>query len=817
MAGNSRRLEVIVLTGMMIGVSVFSAIEAEAVDRTVGAGCTYATIQAAITAAVSGDRLLIEGGVVFNENVTVTKDLVLQGGYAGCASGSSARTTLDGNAGGSVIIVNPAMATITVSLLNLEIINGSSVLGGGLWIGQDAEVIGENVEIYGNTATSSGGGIYAAGSTLTLTNAHVGGTGHGQPNQLGPDGQLGAGLHLTNGTQATLNNTVISGNAFQTIGYTYGGGLYVENDSEVTMNASLVEDHQAPSDADGRGAGIYINDSTVTLDNSQVISNTAGTVGGGVRLWGTSMLNILNGSVIAYNQASNGQGGAIAAGSTPTINIANATIRNNTSGTDGGAIYISNGTLDFTGTWTLRENTAGGNGGAVAAAGTAVVNFRVGGDSLVYFNRAQGGHGGMIHLGNNTTTRLYATTGSQMYIYANQADGNGGALYADSGGYFDIYGDVSFDRNRADNGGAIFLSNGSRVWLDDYINILPQFWDNRADNGSGGAIHAVDSLRVECDGAIFGKSGDGNQASVSGGAIFLDTSTFNADNCRFEHNQAQEHGGAIAAFDSTLDIFATYLPPTAGGSLSLTVKNTELSRDTNSNRMSDFTPTNATGLDSLSGEASSLNYNVADSDESDSGDGGAIFSSNSTLTLTQTYLHHNSAHRGGAIFQTGAAAEADISNSLIHHNMVTLALGAGIRQEGGGFTITHTTLADNIGGSGFSGLATEATNTISWGNDGYPGFTIEPATSACNIDDGGKAGINVDPQFRASGADGNYRLRSSSPAIDACALGLEKDLDNRLRPNNGLYDMGAYEFYPYGLNPALMAAIIIAAEEGRNK
>ena len=36
-------------------------------DRTVGSGCTYATI----AAASPGDRLLLEGGVTFNEKVVV--------------------------------------------------------------------------------------------------------------------------------------------------------------------------------------------------------------------------------------------------------------------------------------------------------------------------------------------------------------------------------------------------------------------------------------------------------------------------------------------------------------------------------------------------------------------------------------------------------------------------------------------------------------------------------------------------------------------------------------------------------------------------
>jgi len=70
--------------------------------------------------------------------------------------------------------------------------------------------------------------------------------------------------------------------------------------------------------------------------------------------------------------------------------------------------------------------------------------------------------------------------------------------------------------------------------------------------------------------------------------------------------------------------------------------------------------------------------------------------------------------------------------------------------------VTHIPLANNVGGSGFSGVASAVTNTIAWGNGGYPGFA---ATSV----------------------------------ITACTTGLPLDLDNKARPIGDRYDMGAYE------------------------
>jgi len=712
MKTNSGWFDLSLIIFIMIGVNIVSSNEAKAEDLTVGSNCTYATISAALTAANPGDRLLIEGNVTFLENITITKNLTLQGGYNGCISGSSELTTLNGGGSGKVVIIEPGL---TVTLVNLNLTNGNG-LGGGVSAGTNSQVTLDNVRITGNTgtygaglyvspaaevtltngtkinnntatiagggarvwgiltsldtlsdindnsaphgggvsvqeggelhlieadmsgnqataadgkggaillengavstmtgnvwiyngnkaydgagiysydsdvflgratiaentalnggggvyltndsslsasnatvgfgsgatsgneaaigagiyssgstvdfggsimdniATQQGGGIYAQASTLTLTNAIVGGTDTNQANQLGPNGHLGAGLYFDSATQATLNNTVVSGNTFQTTQYTYGGGAYVTDGSGLTLINSSIENHLASSVYDGRGAGLYLNSSILTVDNSQIVSNTAGTAGGGIRLWGTSTLNVLNDSVIAYNHALGGAGGAIAAGSTSTINISNATLHDNIAETDGGAIYLDTG----------------------------------------------------------------------------------------------------------------------------------------------------------------------------------------------------------------------------------------------------------------------------------------------TLTVANTHLHRNSAARGGAIFCIGTVSH--VSNSLIYSNTETDSgtdSGAGIYTSGGPFILQHLTIANNVGGSGFFGLASEVYNTIAWGNGGYPGFAAAPTTAMCNIDDGGNAGLIADPRF-VDPANSDFHLRSDSPAIDTCTTGLSPDLNNIPRPFGDGYDMGAYEFYPKVL-PGVMLLLL---------
>jgi hypothetical protein len=637
-----------------------------------------------------------------------------------------------------------------------------------------------------NIAELSGAGIYATNSTVNLTNAKIGGNDAAyQGNQLGSSGHLGVGLFFTSGTQAILDNTTVVSNTFQTTGFTYGGGIYVSGGSNLTLvNNSSVEDHLAPNAGDGKGAGIYINGSTVTLDNSQVISNTAGTNGGGIRLWGTSTLDVNNGSRISYNQSLNGEGGAIAAAGTPDINITGGTFQHNHAETDGGAIFLNAGTLDFDGVWDVRWNNAYGNGGAVAVVGSGSADFKATtGESLLGVNYAFG-NGGALYVANTDTVRLYATSGYRLLMNTNQSGGDGGAAYANGGAFFDVYGYLQATSNIANgNGGVFYLSGGSSVWLDDYYNTIQTLWVNRA--GNGGAIYAVDSPRVECDGAEIGGSSNGNEAEAgSGGAVYLDNSTFTADNCVFQNNQASGNGGAINALNNSTLTIGTDYPPLAAATIT---------GDENRDGMAPQAPT-ATSCDPSVRECSSFRYNTADSDLNSTGSGGAIYSSESTLILNHTHLHHNSAYMGGAIYQTGRSSNGEVSDSLIHNNTISHIAGSGIRPHQGSFSLNHVTLADNSGAPAVSSEAavSQVNNSIVWGNPGG-GYGGTFTSGSCNIDQFGSVGSNTDPLYVDPGAQ-NYRLSSGSPAIDACASGLSPDLDNHFRPFGLAYDMGAYEY-----------------------
>ena len=152
-----------------------------------------------------------------------------------------------------------------------------------------------------------------------------------------------------------------------------------------------------------------------------------------------------------------------------------------------------------------------------------------------------------------------------------------------------------------------------------------------------------------------------------------------------------------------------------------------------------------------------------------------------------------SAARGGAIYQTGAASRGYISNTLVYSNTSRQAFGAGIRVEAGAMTITHGTLANNVGGAGLlAGRVRPAISTIP-----SSGATPAPPSAHwrpyCNIDQGGTAGTAIDPRFVSPGVNEDYRVLSKSPAVDACVGGLAKDIMDSVRPLGAGYDMGAHE------------------------
>jgi len=640
--------------------------------------------------------------------------------------------------------------------------NGASLLGSSMRIGGESTTLSNSAsrgagtyaltstvtitgsQVYANVAADKGAGFYADNSTLNLTSVTVGKPTGDRPNKLGIDGHEGVGLYLTDTTTATLNDTTVSGNVFQTTGLTFGGGIYITKSSTLLLeNNSFVEHHLAPSTASGRGAGIYASASTVTISNSQVVSNTAGTNGGAIRVINGCTLNIQNDSVISYNEAQNEEGGAVASSGDNDINISNATFQHNQAFTDGGAIYIDNGTLDFSGWWDLRSNSAGGDGGGIAVEGSGDVDFLVTSGlkpSYLALNTA-GGDGGGVFIGNGDTVEINVHVPYNLLFNTNDAARNVGAFYLDN------------------------------VALLQLMGVGPAFAEIKVNDADrGGGIYAAGNSYVACYGTIFGADTSGNYAEdTDGGAIYLEASTLDSADCIYRNNEAPRHGGAIAAYTSSITIDTDFLL-----------------------------------CDPLTETCSSFSGNNADSDNNSIGTGGAVYIDGGDLTIDHTAIYSNTAYRGGAIYQEGATTGI-VRNSLFYRNSASVN-GSAVHVFDGDFDLVHATLANNTGGYVFHTASTgtiNVVNSIAWGNgSGFAGVSF--AITLCNIDQAGEVGAVSDPLFVDSGAGGDYHLSPGSPAVNACGAGLAYDLDGIARPIGPLFDMGAFEFYRFLYLPLIL-------------
>jgi predicted outer membrane repeat protein len=136
------------------------------------------------------------------------------------------------------------------------------------------------------------------------------------PNTLAPlvsldgSGSGGRVLSITGNSNVTLRNlTVLRG---ATAASASGGGINFDGQGALTLTRSTVSFNNA-----GYGAGINMNGSsgpaTLTLgSDTLVITNTASTSGGGIRMQGNSRLYALQPkTLIGYNHAANGYGGGL--------------------------------------------------------------------------------------------------------------------------------------------------------------------------------------------------------------------------------------------------------------------------------------------------------------------------------------------------------------------------------------------------------------------------------------------------------------------------------------------------------------------------
>lgn len=246
-------------------------------------------IMVPIANAKSFEIRLIQGAL------EITSDVTIQGEANGRISISGdANNDGDANAGDSRIFNISGNGTDAV-LSGLTLTEGfSSGFGGAVYTGSGvASLTVINSTIEDSMAGVSGGGIgiNSAATALTITDSTI------RDNTATNDG---GGIRA--GGLLTISGSTISGNSADD-----GGGIYLGFQSGV-VNNTITNSTIDGNAATGAGGGLSIFSSTVTLTNSTITDNDAGTdgtgSGGGIRFNASPNYGLtLNNSVLALNSA----------------------------------------------------------------------------------------------------------------------------------------------------------------------------------------------------------------------------------------------------------------------------------------------------------------------------------------------------------------------------------------------------------------------------------------------------------------------------------------------------------------------------------
>ena len=506
----------------------------------------------------------LSGNYVLTGDVTLAGDIGSNGNTVICLNGHKIKgenhsidgsdivTTTICDCTGSGQIQNAELYNITnindITLLACEIyatrretyLNGVSVNEGAIKVANKTIYINGGCSIRGISINGTEGCIYTDGYldcniyVTERTDVYInGGTVNGSI-VVGTSGLFPTGdLYISGGT-VNSSITVNEGSLCDISGGTIKGSVTVNNgtcninggtiNSPITVNdeatcnisgGTITTSQYYSSDPGEIKGAVVVNSGTCTIGGTALITGNRVDYGAAVVVNGGTC-NI-NGDNIVGNNAT--YGGLYISGGTCKIS-SDAVIRGNQSFTNGGGIYMVGGTCNNYGT--ISDNyTNTGNGGGIYMVGGTCKNEL---SSLLQGNKATSGNGGGIYIGGGNFN-------SQGTITGNTAANGGGVYLSGADQQIIISGTIS-NNIASSKGGGIYLCDGTS------FRSGANFTENRT-YGNGGGIYAEAGSYLEIVISTFTK----NDASVQGGAIYLDGSSGNLctailTSCTFVTNTA---------------------------------------------------------------------------------------------------------------------------------------------------------------------------------------------------------------------------------------------------------------------------------------
>ena len=462
----------------------------------------------------------------------------------------------------------------------------------------------------------------------------------------------GGAIHVASTGSASLDNCTFENNTATN----KGGAVYCDN--KITVSDSTFVNNSAKD-----GGAIFTKDSSI--DKSKFYNNSVSDHGGGLFSEGKSIVTnsvFDNNNVTEYKRIERLNRGGAAIYSTGELEIDHTNITNNLKD------YVERGYV----------NSYLGYGAVAFTNNTKISN------SL--FENNNGCYGGAISAGVN--------------------------FYEDFADYtFDID-NVTFNNNEAYDGGAIYVSTSNNnlgiLFAEDIIftvsnstfnNNSAGYVGNTGFSAAGGAICVVGNKGY---GNVTSSNFTNNYAhshiNAAGGAISLEDTRLNIDDCDFSDNYANK-GGAIEFSDNHLSI------------TSVVVNNSNIDNNTAKTK-------GGGAIYYAFGNLTILNSNLTNNKAIDY-NGGAIYHGDD-LYVSDCNFINNTANQGGAI-SSSYVKNLEIYNSSFESNNASNTYGGAIYSYGTtDGIISNSNFTDNsantIGGAVFaytgSKLAIEDTNFV---------------------------------------------------------------------------------------------------------
>ncbi len=276
----------------------------------------YPTLQAAVTAAASGDTVLVADGTYSGPG---NHDIDFGGKSLTVASQNGAASTIidcqgssSANHRGFYLHSGETSAVIRgLTIKNGYDSNsffGSPYGGKGAGIAEyKANLTVQNCTIKDNTADGYGGGIYNENGTLAVTNCTFTGNAAIIPPATTAS-SYGGGIYNENGT-LTVTNCTFTGNA--AMGSTGNGGgisTYITAAGDpVNITGCTFTSNSAPGGAGG-GVSNYTMGGSITITGCTFTGNSAGSGGGMDNYNNGSGTTMVNSCTFTGNSAGNGGG-----------------------------------------------------------------------------------------------------------------------------------------------------------------------------------------------------------------------------------------------------------------------------------------------------------------------------------------------------------------------------------------------------------------------------------------------------------------------------------------------------------------------------